>query len=156
MTVKENILQLKAGTVVYVRKEKAKKPYYMFRAGSNEMQHWFDNWNNPEEYNQSKDCEYIVNPNDELVEISTHFTQKDGYGVLLITQTPNECMENYKKLIGDFLEDVEKLDMQCDVENLTSDDQQLLYIIRACRNKLAEVYNKIGDDKWVMPDMKLR
>ena len=65
-------------------------------------------------------------------------------------------MEKYKKLIEKFVEDIEKLDMQCDFEKLSTDEEYLFMIIRACRNKLIDVYNKIGDDVWVMPDMILK
>ena len=65
-------------------------------------------------------------------------------------------MDEYKKLIGKFVEDIEKLDMQCDFDKLNTDEQYLFYLMRACRNKLIDIHNKIGDDDWVMPDMELR
>lgn len=65
-------------------------------------------------------------------------------------------MDEYKKLIRKFIEDIEKLDMQCDFDKLNTDERYLFYLIKACRNKLIDIHNKIGDDTWVMPDMKLQ
>lgn len=38
----------------------------------------------------------------------------------------------------------------------SADDIKLLELIVACRNKLADVYNKIGDPEWEIPDWTLR
>jgi len=64
-------------------------------------------------------------------------------------------MDEYKKVIDDFLEDLEDLDTKSRDREFTDEEFYLLSIIRGCRNKLIDVYNKIGDDVWVMPDMKL-
>lgn len=63
-------------------------------------------------------------------------------------------MEKYKKLIAKFVEDIEKLDEKCDLEKLSTEDEELLYIIRDCRNRLIDVHNKIGDKVWIMPNMR--
>lgn len=65
-------------------------------------------------------------------------------------------MEQYKELIAKFVEDIEKLDERCDFEKLNTEEEYLFWVIRACRNKLIDVHNKIGDEVWVMPDMELR
>jgi uncharacterized protein YutE (UPF0331/DUF86 family) len=41
-------------------------------------------------------------------------------------------------------------------KEFTDEEFYLLTVIRGCRNKLAEVYNKIGDETWIMPDMELK
>lgn len=63
-------------------------------------------------------------------------------------------MEKYKQLIAKFVQDIEKLDEECDLKKLNTEEKELLYIIRECRNKLIDVHNKIGDDVWVMPNMR--
>lgn len=63
-------------------------------------------------------------------------------------------MEKYKKLIAKFVEDIEKLDEKCDLEKLSTEDEELLYVIRDCRNRLIDVHNKIGDKVWIMPNIR--
>lgn len=63
-------------------------------------------------------------------------------------------MEKYKQLIAKFVEEIEKLDEECDLEKFNAEEEELLFIIRECRNKLIDVHNKIGDDVWVMPNMR--
>jgi hypothetical protein len=65
-------------------------------------------------------------------------------------------MDDYKKLIEDFLNKLETLDKKSMDKEFTDEEFYLLTVIRGCRNKLAEVYNKIGDETWIMPDMELK
>lgn len=65
-------------------------------------------------------------------------------------------MKRYKKLFNKFFRKIEKIDMAIDVDSLSDRELEIMLIIRACRNKLAECYNAIDDDAWEMPDWKLR
>ena len=63
-------------------------------------------------------------------------------------------MNEYKKVIENFLESIEKLDSNCSLDSMSDRDIFLMDVIRACRNKLAETYNCIGDDGWELPDLE--
>ena len=63
-------------------------------------------------------------------------------------------MDKYKKEIEKFLGNVEKLDSNCNFDNMDDRNIYLLNVIRACRNKLVEVYNCIGDTDWVLPNLE--
>lgn len=59
-------------------------------------------------------------------------------------------------IIKQFVDNISKAINQSDADILTADDIKLLELIVACRNKLADVYNKIGDPEWEIPDWTLR
>ena len=63
----------------------------------------------------------------------------------------DELMRKCRIIIRQFVDD-----NQSDTDTLAADDIKLLELITACRNKLADVYNKIGDPEWKMPDLTLR
>lgn len=63
-------------------------------------------------------------------------------------------MDKYKEFIFQFIRDIEKLNMDLDYDSLTDEEIYLNIIISACTRKLSEVYNKIGDENYVMPDME--
>ena len=59
-------------------------------------------------------------------------------------------------IIKQFVDNISEAINQSDADILTADDIKLLELIVACRNKLADVYNKIGDPEWEIPDWTLR
>lgn len=61
-------------------------------------------------------------------------------------------MDEYKEVIENFLERIEELDSKIDFEMMQNREIHLLNIIRACRNKLADTYNCIGDENWELPN----
>lgn len=68
-------------------------------------------------------------------------------------------MNEYKKVIEEFLENIEKLDTDIidSFDDLSERYIYLLSIIRACRNKLIDIidtYNCLGDDYWKLPDLQ--
>ncbi|MCM1235668.1 MAG: hypothetical protein NC489_36700 [Ruminococcus flavefaciens] len=63
-------------------------------------------------------------------------------------------MDEYKKIIRSFLENIEKVDLNCNLDNMKERDIYLLNVITTCRNKLMETYNCIGDDGWELPTLK--
>lgn len=65
-------------------------------------------------------------------------------------------MEEYKKVLNELFEGLEGVDLKINVDNLSDRDMYLCMVLRACRNKLIDVYNCIGDEGWEMPDMTLR
>lgn len=65
-------------------------------------------------------------------------------------------MKKHKRAIEKFFAAIDRADRKLQPDTISETDEQLLYIVRSCRNKLAEVYNKIGDPEWDMPDMELR
>lgn len=68
----------------------------------------------------------------------------------------DELMPKCKIIIRQFIDNISEIINQSDADILTVDDIRLLELIVACRNKLADVYNKIGDPEWEMPDWTLR
>lgn len=68
----------------------------------------------------------------------------------------DELMPKCKIIIRQFIDNISEIINQSDADILTVDDIRLLELIVACRNKLADVYNKIGDPEWKMPDWTLR
>lgn len=68
----------------------------------------------------------------------------------------DELMPKCKVIIRQFIDNISEIINQSDADMLTADDIKLLELIVACRNKLADVYNKIGDPEWKMPDWTLR
>ena len=73
---------------------------------------------------------------------------KDSIHALSNTQL---AFEDYKSIILDFVEKIEVVDSNLDIEEMSEDDCLLFSIIRQCRNKLMDVHNKINDKDWVMP-----
>lgn len=65
-------------------------------------------------------------------------------------------MAKCKIIIRQFVDNISEAINQSDADILTADDIKLLELIVACRNKLADVHNKIGDPEWEMPDWTLR
>lgn len=63
-------------------------------------------------------------------------------------------MNEYKKVIENFLENIEKLDLNCNFDSMNDRDIHLFNVIRVCRNKLTETYNCIGDDGWELPNLE--
>lgn len=68
----------------------------------------------------------------------------------------DELMAKCKVIIRQFINNISETINQSDADMLTADDIKLLELIIACRNKLADVHNKIGDPEWEMPDWTLR
>lgn len=68
----------------------------------------------------------------------------------------DELMAKCKIIIRQFVDNISEAIDQSDADMLTADDIKLLELIVACRNKLADVYNKIGDPEWKTPDWTLR
>ena len=75
--------------------------------------------------------------------------EKDSHDELML-------MVKCKIIIRQFVDNISEAINQSDADILTADDIKLLELIVACRNKLADVYNKIGDPEWEMPDWTLR
>lgn len=72
------------------------------------------------------------------------------------TNLDDELMTKCKVIIRQFIDNISETINQSDADMLTADDIKLLELIVACRNKLADVYNKIGDPEWKTPDWILR
>lgn len=68
----------------------------------------------------------------------------------------DELMPKCKVIIRQFIDNISEINNQSDADMLTADDIKLLELITACRNKLADVHNKIGDPEWEMPDWTLK
>lgn len=68
----------------------------------------------------------------------------------------DELMAKCKIIIRQFVDNISETINQSDADMLTADDIKLLELIVACRNKLADVHNKISDPEWEMPDWTLR
>lgn len=68
----------------------------------------------------------------------------------------DELMAKCKIIIRQFVDNISETINQSDADTLTADDIKLLELITACRNKLADVHNKIGDPEWKRPDWTLR
>lgn len=68
----------------------------------------------------------------------------------------DELMPKCKVIIRQFIDNISEIINQSDADMLTADDIKLLELIVACRNKLADIHNKIGDPEWEMPDWTLR
>lgn len=68
----------------------------------------------------------------------------------------DELMTKCRIIIRQFVDNISETINQSDTNTLATDDIKLLELITACRNKLADVHNKIGDPEWKMPDWKLR
>lgn len=71
-------------------------------------------------------------------------------------KSDDELMAKCKIIIRQFVDNISEIINQSDADILTADDIRLLELIVACRNKLADVNNKIGDPEWKMPDWTLR
>lgn len=71
-------------------------------------------------------------------------------------ESDDELMTKCRIIIRQFVDDISETINQSDADTLTADDVKLLELIVACRNKLADVNNKIGDPEWEMPDWTLR
>ena len=65
-------------------------------------------------------------------------------------------MTKCRIIIRQFVDNISETINQSDADTLTADDIKLLELITACRNKLTDVHNKIGDPEWKMPDLTLR
>ena len=70
-------------------------------------------------------------------------------------ENDDELMTKCRIIIRQFVDDISETINQSDTDTLAADDIKLLELITACRNKLADVYNKIGDPEWKMPDLTL-
>ena len=71
-------------------------------------------------------------------------------------ENDDELMTKCRIIIRQFVDDISETINQSDTNTLAADDIKLLELITACRNKLADVHNKIGDPEWKMPDLTLR
>ena len=71
-------------------------------------------------------------------------------------ESGEELMTKCRIIIRQFIDDISEVINQSDTDMLAADDIKLLELITACRNKLADVHNKIGDSEWKMPDWTLR
>ena len=71
-------------------------------------------------------------------------------------ESSNELMTKCRIIIRQFVDNISETINQSDADTLTADDIKLLELITACRNKLTDVHNKIGDPEWKMPDWTLR
>lgn len=71
-------------------------------------------------------------------------------------ESGEELMTKCKIIIRQFVDNISETINQLDADTLTADDIKLLELIVACKNKLADVHNKIGDPEWEMPDWTLR
>lgn len=69
-------------------------------------------------------------------------------------ESGDELMTKCRIIIRQFVDDISETINQSDT--LAADDIKLLELIIACRNKLADIHNKIGDPEWKMPDWTLR
>ena len=65
-------------------------------------------------------------------------------------------MPKCKVIIRQFIDNISEIINQSDADMLTADNINLLELIVACRNKLADIHNKIGDPEWEMPDWILK
>lgn len=72
------------------------------------------------------------------------------------TNLDGELMTKCKIIIRQFVDNISEAINQSDADMLTTDDIKLLELMTACRNKLADIHNKIGDPEWEMPDWTLR
>lgn len=72
------------------------------------------------------------------------------------TKSDDELMLKCKIIIRQFVDNISETINQSDTDMLATDDIKLLELIVACKNKLADVHNKIGDPEWEMPDWTLR
>lgn len=68
----------------------------------------------------------------------------------------DELMPKCKVIIRQFIDNISEIINQLDADMFTADNIKLLELIVACRNKLADIHNKIGDPEWEMPDWTLR
>lgn len=68
----------------------------------------------------------------------------------------DELMTKCKIIIRQFVDNISETINQSDADMLTTNDIKLLELMTACRNKLADIHNKIGDPEWEMPDWTLR
>lgn len=64
----------------------------------------------------------------------------------------DELMPKCKVIIRQFVDNISEIINQSDADTLASNDIKLLELITACRNKLADIHNKISDPEWKMPD----
>lgn len=71
-------------------------------------------------------------------------------------ENDEELMAKCKIIIRQFVDNISETINQSDADTLTADDIKLLELIVACRNKLADVHNKIGDPEWEMPESTTR
>lgn len=71
-------------------------------------------------------------------------------------ESGNELMTKCRIIIRQFVDDISETINQSDTDTLAADDIKLLELITACRNKLADVHNKIGDSEWKMPESTTR
>lgn len=72
------------------------------------------------------------------------------------TNLDDELMTKCKIIIRQFVDNISETINQSDADMLTTNDIKLLELMTACRNKLADIHNKIGDPEWEMPDWTLR
>lgn len=75
--------------------------------------------------------------------------EKDSHDELML-------MVKCKIIIRQFVDNISEAINQSDADILTADDIKLLELIVACRNKLVDIHNKIGDPEWEIPDWTLR
>lgn len=68
----------------------------------------------------------------------------------------DELMTKCKIIIRQFVDNISETINQSDADMLTTNDIKLLELMTACRNKLADIHNKIGDPEWEMPDWTLK
>lgn len=68
----------------------------------------------------------------------------------------DELMTKCRIIIRQFVDDISETINQSDTDTLAADDIKLLELIVAYKNKLADVYNKIGDPEWEMPESTTR
>lgn len=71
-------------------------------------------------------------------------------------ESGEELMTKCRIIIRQFIDDISEVINQSDTDTLAADDIKLLELIVACKNKLADVHNKIGDPEWKMPESTTR
>ena len=105
----------------------------------------------------------ILPPLDEIIRIAKKLSVTAEWlsGLEYVYQkkekeSGDELMTKCRIIIRQFVDDISETINQSDTDTLAADDIKLLELIIACRNKLADIHNKIGDPEWKMPDWTLR
>lgn len=103
----------------------------------------------------------ILPPLDEIIRIAKKLSVTAEWlsGLEYVYQkkeNEKESGDELMTIIRQFVDDISETINQSDTDTLAADDIKLLELIIACRNKLADIHNKIGDPEWKMPDWTLR
>lgn len=98
----------------------------------------------------------ILPPLNEIIRIANKLDVTAVDCVYQKKENDEELMAKCKIIIRQFVDNISETINQSDADTLAADDIKLLELIIACRNKLADIHNKIGDPEWKMPDWTLR